>query len=62
MSQLVIAIGQLHEAGLVYGNLSRNGVMITVEGYVFLVGMGLCVERGQEVRTEVGLRPPEVSG
>lgn len=59
ISQIVIAVGQLHEAGLVYGNLSRNGIFITLDGYVFLVNMGVSVEKGKEVAPELSLKSPE---
>jgi hypothetical protein len=59
ISQIVIAVGQLHEAGLVYGNLSRNGIFITLDGYAFLVNMGVSVEKGKEVAPELSLKSPE---
>lgn len=48
IAQIVVAIGQLHEAGIVYGNLSKNGVMITLDGFVFLFNLGLSIEKGKE--------------
>jgi len=42
LAQIVVALGQIHECGLVYNQVNMDGIFITEEGYVLLNDLGKC--------------------